>query len=448
MDPEPSATFSYFLSIINAHFEIDVLLWIPVAILLLLLSAITSGYEVAFFSLDASRWKELENEVESDSFAAINKLGTNPKKLLATLLVAICFINLGNIILMEYLLHSIFHFDNSTLEFIFKLIIEASLLLLFAEILPIIFANHENKWVVKTFHPLITFFDKLFFPIVYLMSVPSNFLEKKLKIFAHDSLSLEEIDHAIDLTVEVESQNKQEINILKGIVKFGNITVSEIMQPRLDVIALNDTLDFTTMMQTVRQSGYSRIPVYHEDLDQIKGVIYTKDLIAHIQKEKDFAWQSLIREPIFVPQTRKIDDVLNMFKSKRSHLAVVINEYGGTEGIVTLEDVLEVVIGDIRDEFDDEQIYNFKRINDTTFTFNARTPMHEFCKIFDISRDYFEEASEEADSLAGVLLELFQKIPTVQDTIEYKNFIFNIDKMDKHRIDKVRVQVNTSQSIL
>ena len=427
--------------LLNVLSTSEVFFFIILIICLLLLSAILSGSEVAYFSMDTKKWVELEEEIEPRHYAEIKKLFQFPKKLLATLLVSISFVNIANIIAMEYLLHGLMDFGgNKVLEFLIKLSIEASVLLMFAEIMPIIFANHNNKYVVRSFYKTIKVFSFIFYPFIYIMNNSTHFLEKKLAFLSKESLSAEELDHAIDLAVEDDTQDKQEINILKGIVKFGNITASEIMKPRLDVVAINQSASFDQLLELVRKNGYSRIPVFKDDFDEVQGVIYSKDLIAHLEKESSFGWNSLLREVLYVPENKKIDDLLAMFKKRRMHFAIVINEYGGSEGIVTLEDVLEVVIGEISDEFDEDKQSNFKKLNDTTFQINARTPLHEFCKYFDISRDYLEDA-DEIDTLGGFMLILFKKIPSNNDIFEYKSFVFQIENVEKNRIETVKVTV-------
>lgn len=444
MDTYPSSVSDFppsciptFLLDVHVPMSLNmVILCVMMIIVLLVLAAIISGFEVAFFSLDAKKWNELENELPESKYLKLKKLELEPKKLLAVLLISISFLNIGNIILMDYLLHSFIEQWGlvGVGAFLFKLLIEVFFILLFAEILPIIYANHNSKIVVNRFYPVVQFFTKIFSPLGNVLNTATYFLEKKLSFLAKDNLSAEELDHAIDIAVDEEKK------ILKGIVKFGNITATEIMRPRMDVIAINDAATYSQVLQTVRDCGYSRLPVYHEDMDDIVGMLYSKDLIAHLDKSDEFVWKSLIREPLFVPENKKLDDLLNLFKSKRKHFAIISNEYGGTEGIVTLEDILEVVIGEIQDEFDEEATNHIRRLSENEFMINARVPLHEMCRYFDISRDYFED-SDEIDTLGGLMLELFKKIPSKKDQIQYKDFHFVINDVDKNRIEQVKVTV-------
>lgn len=431
----PPRFFPTFL--LDTHLSVNiVVVCILIICALLVLAAIISGFEVAFFSLDAKKWNELENDLPPERYAKLKRLEQEPKKLLAVLLISISFLNIGNIILMDYLLHGFieqFGFQGVG-AFLFKLLVEVFFILLFAEILPIIYANHNSKTVVNRFYPVVQFFTKIFSPLGNVLNGASYFLEKKLSFLSKDNLSAEELDHAIDIAVDEEKK------ILKGIVKFGNITATEIMRPRMDVVAINDASTYSQVLQIVRECGYSRLPVYHEDMDDIVGMLYSKDLIAHLDKTDDFVWKSLIREPLFVPENKKLDDLLNLFKSKRKHFAIISNEYGGTEGVVTLEDILEVVIGEIQDEFDDETATHFKRVNDKEYIVNARVPLHELCRFFDISRDYFED-TDEIDTLGGLMLELFKKIPAKKEQITYKDFHFEIADIDKNRIEQVKVTI-------
>ena len=414
-------------------------------IILLFLTGMMSSTEVALFSLDYHQLKEIEtNDDKTDDIILdfINK----PRRLLATILLAITLFSLSIVLLFESLIGLCIKHDflehHKTIEFVVKVTFETFIIVLFAEVIPKIYASQNNLKVARLLIHPIKFFSTIFAPFVKALIFTSNFFEKRLE-GAGKSVSAKDIDDAIDIT-NSQDKNDSERNdtkILKGIVKFGNITVTQIMRSRMDVVAVDKDADFAALLDIVRESGYSRIPVVEDNFDKIVGILYIKDLLKYIDADKDFNWQQLIKPALYVPESKKIDDLLEDFQTKRVHMAIVVDEYGGSSGIVTLEDVLEEVIGDIKDEFDDASEIDFKKIDNHNFIFEGRTALNDVCKVLEIPTNTFDDARGEADSLAGLVLELNSEIPIEGDELKYKHFTFIILEADKTRVIRVKVTI-------
>lgn len=406
-----------------------------IIIILLCGSAMISGSEVAYFSLDHLNIEQLKNsEITSDKLV-IRHL-SHPEKLLATILVTNNFINVGIVILSSFITTSLFDFsENPVFGFVFKVIIITFLILFFGEIIPKIYANQYPVKFSKLMARPLVIFTRIFWPLSIILVKSTSVVNKKLAKKKRN-ISIEELSDALDMTDTTIAEDKK---ILKGIIKFGNIDVKEIMQARVDVIGTDIKTKFNDLIPVIMDSGYSRIPVFEETLDHILGILYIKDLLPHIHK-KTFNWQTLIRPPYYVPETKKISDLLKEFQLKKIHLAIVIDEYGGTSGIITLEDILEEIVGEITDEYDEEEIH-YKKINENTYIFEGKIQLHDFYKILNIDEDTFNEIEGDYDTLAGLILELRGEIPEKDDKLSYKDFVFKIRSVDNRRIKEIQVSI-------
>jgi gliding motility-associated protein GldE len=435
LDPEPSFLFIFLTEIFNYW----LLLSIGALLLLLMLSALISGAEVAFFSLSQV---ELDKALESKSSKQkmVVNLLSNPKKLLATILISNNFINILIVLIFAYIGETIFaSITPEILKFFIEVVLVTFLILLFGEVLPKVYATRNAlkfatfmAYPIKALNSLLTIISK---PLMALTSYIENKLGKK-----KSSLSVEKLSQALELTSD-NSTTKDEQKILEGIVNFGNTETSEIMVPRMDIFAISDTETYEEVIAKIVKKGYSRNPVYHESVDEIVGVLYAKDLLPHLHK-KDFNWQKLIREPYFVPENKKLDDLLREFQEKKNHLAVVVDEYGGTSGIITLEDVIEEIVGDINDEFDDDDI-SYSKIDQNNYLFEGKTNLKDFYKILEVDNtELFEENQGESETIAGFILEVHGKFPRKNEVIKFQNYSFKIEAMDKKRISKIKVTIH------
>ena len=428
MDSEPSFNF---LATIDTN-----LLFGSVAIVLLLFcSAMVSAAEVALFSLSQ---KDLDTLFEEDSSKAtiISKLLQKPKKLLATILVANNFSHIGVVIIFAFVGNSIFSaIENPLIKFIFEVLLVTFLILLFGEVLPKIYASRNNIKFSKFIANPILILDKLLSPISLPMRAVTVFLHEKLGK-QKSNISVDQLSQALGLT-STEDTSSEEQKILEGIVSFGNTDTKQVMSPRIDIFALEMEETFAEIYPKIIEKEYSRIPVYRESIDHIEGVLFVKDLIPHINK-KEFDWNKLMREPFFVPENKKLDDLLKDFQSMKSHLAIVVDEYGGTSGLVSLEDVIEEIVGDISDEFDDENL-NFSQIDDKNFLFEGKINLKDFYRIVDIDEETFENSKGEAETLAGFILEIVGNFPKKGQKIHFSNVLFTVEVVDKKRIKQLKV---------
>tara|TARA_B100001113_G_C21106832_1_gene621285 strand:- start:168 stop:1490 length:1323 start_codon:yes stop_codon:yes gene_type:complete len=430
--------------ILNIFSQVDInflqlenLLIFILIIILLTFSAFVSGAEISYFSLNMSDLEELnENNKKSK---LIYKLLREPNSLLATILIANNFINVAIVIISTYLTSISFVFpEGSILEFVFQVIVITSFLVLFGEITPKVYANQNavkfSLWMAK---PLIIL-RKIFYPFSYLLVSSTSIIENRLK--RNDSnVNIEEISKALDLTDE--QHEGKEGKILRSIVEFGNTDVKEIMKSRVDVIAVDKETKYSELLKIITSSGYSRIPVFDKQFDNILGILYIKDLIPYLSNSDDFKWIELCRVPFFVPENKMINDLLKEFQAKKNHIAIVVDEYGGASGIVTLEDVLEEIVGEINDEFDDDNnIYS--KLDDSNFIFEGKILLIDFLKIVDCDVDFLDDLKGESDSLAGLILEHEGKIPKIGDVIKIKHFTFQIEAVDLRRIKRIKVSIN------
>ena len=429
-----SLLLSIFSGIEFNLFSADVLFSFLAIILLIVSSAFISGAEVAYFSLDSSELEELESDGEG-----VLKLLKKPNELLATILIANNFINVGIVVISAFLTSIAIIFpEGSNLEFIFQVVVITSLLVLFGEITPKVYANNNPKsFAIRMMKPLVLL-QKIFYPLSYILVTTTSFIDKRIEA-KQKEISIEEISKALDIT-EHESK-EEERRILRSIVEFGNTDVKEIMKSRVDVLAIDKKEEFSSVLKMIVSSGYSRIPVYEEQFDNVLGILYIKDLIPHLDKGDDFDWQSLCRTAYFVPETKMINDLLKEFQVKKNHLAIVVDEYGGTSGIVTLEDVLEEIVGEINDEFDvDDNIYS--KLDANNFIFEGKISLIDFLKIVKGEIDFFDELKGESDSLAGLVLEVKGKIPKIGEVCKIPPYSMVVESADLRRIKRLKVTVD------
>jgi putative hemolysin len=414
---------------------------VMVLFVLLFLSFVLSGSEVAFFSLT---YKDINNlkAKQQPPYKRIVDLLEEPKILLASLLIANSFINISIIIISNRLIDEMFNFESFNavwIEVVIKVISVSFLLVLFGEVMPKVLATQNNVRFAKDFGGIVQAVSYACAGLSKRLVKYSDIIERKLANRQNGSYSLEELDHAIDLTTQ-NTASENEKNILKGIVKFGNITVKQIMKTRVDVHGIDEDIPFGELIATVRDLHYSRLPVYKEDLDNVVGMVHTKDLIAYLHEPDDFDWGHLVRQPYFVHEQKFIEDLLKEFQAKRIHFAVVVDEFGGTSGIVTLEDILEEIIGEIKDEFDEEEA-DFKKLDDNNYIFEGRTMINDIYRIMELQTDTFDSIKGESDSLAGLVLELAGEIPQPAKVVRFGEFEFTVLEVEKNRIQKVKVTI-------
>jgi len=433
LDPVPLSFNALIFTI-----DISVVSGFVLLFLLLFFSALISGAEVAFFSLTRTDIEE-GLEQKSKRIQIISKLLERPKKLLATILVANNFINVGIVILFAYLGGFLFEgITSEILRFIVEVVIITFLILLFGEILPKIYAS-RNKVKFATFmaYPLKVLdvvFSPLSMPMRSVTFAIQNTLGKQ-----KSNLSVDQLSQALQLTSE-EDTTKEEHKILQGIVSFGNTDTKQVMRPRIDIFALSIDQKYSEIMQEIVENGYSRIPVYKDNVDNIQGILYVKDLLPHIDR-KQFDWTTLLREPFFVPENKKLDDLMAEFQEKKVHLAVVVDEYGGTSGLISLEDIIEEIVGDISDEFDDEDL-KYSKLDDCNYVFEGKTALKDFYKIVKIDDvTIFEYHKGEAETIAGFVLEISKNFPKLNSKINFKNYVFTIEALDKKRIKLLKFTI-------
>jgi len=396
-----------------------------------------SGAEVAFFSLSPSIFKD---EDKSSQLKGVESLLKRPKRLLATILVANNFINIAIVLLFASLRQSLFgSISNPLMVLVLEIGLVTFLILLFGEILPKIYANRNAVSFARLMEKPLRFLDRY---LLFWMSIPmsqtTSFLERKLS-HNQQNISVDQLSQALELTAEDET-SVEEQKILQGIVSFGNTDTKQVMRPRMDVFALEHTLSMAEIIPLILEKGYSRIPVYKEQLDDILGILYIKDLIPHL-KANEFPWQQLIRKAIYVPENKKLDDLLKEFQQKKVHLAIVVDEYGGTSGLITLEDIIEEIVGDISDEFDEESL-QYSKLDPKTYVFDAKTGLKDFFRVISIADEsLFDTARGDAESLAGLILELAQKFPRKSQKIKFEGFVFTVEGIENRRITQVKVKL-------
>lgn len=465
MDPEDSSS-SCILSLLPflaVQPDYTIFLSLLLLVVLLLFSALISGSEVAFFTLSQSDMREYEEE-DSISSRRIRELKNAPRRLLATILIANNFINIAIVIISDFIIwnlvseetflawsNQLIEFMNAqmdpffiarTFNFLITVLGVTFLLVLFGEVAPKVYASINYKKLARFMSRPLYVLSSFLYPVSNGLVSMSRFLEKRIggNTISRSGTSRDDIDRAIELTVKHDPNAEQEMDILKSIVKFGDVTVKQIMRSRVDVTAVEVSTPFDELLNIIKGSGYSRIPVYEEDLDTIIGILYVKDLIGFLDAGDEFEWNHLIRQEIlYVPENKKINELLKEFQSKRLHMGIVVDEYGGSAGIVTLEDVMEEVIGDIKDEFDQEEEVEFVKLNSNQFIFEGKSLLNDVCRIVGVSTDTFDPVKGDADSIAGLLLEVMGRMPVEEQEIRIESFKFKVLSVSKRRIERVKL---------
>ena len=413
------------------------------ACILLIFSGYASGSEIAFFSLWPNDLNELDEE-RNDCDRQIKELREDSERTLATILITNNLVNVTIIMLANYFIAHVIDFGMAYwLEFVVITIFLTFLLLLFGEIMPKVYAGQHVLAFCRFSAPGIIALRRIFYPLSSVL-LRSGMLAEKVVQKENHVLSVDDLEQALELTDENEL--KEEKNMLEGIVRFGDETAKEVMTSRQDVVDLDFRTSFADVLKCVVENNYSRIPVYQGSIDNIRGILYIKDLLPHLSKPSNFRWQSLIRPPYFVPETKKIDDLLRDFQENKVHIAIVVDEFGGTSGIITLEDILEEIVGEINDEYDEEE-KPYTRINANTYVFEGKTLLSDFFKILDLDDETFEEVQGDADSLAGLLLEIKGDFPELHERIDFQNFTFEVTELDGHRISKIKVIIHEQAAV-
>lgn len=431
MDPDP-------LFIILIALDTSSIASLVVLLILLLCSALISGAEVAFFSLSPSDLIETDAQVVDRKMDTVLKLLSKPKKLLATILVANNTINIAIVLLFASLGEVLFNGIAAQVRFFLEVVLITFLILIFGEILPKVYANRNNKKFAAFMAYPLRVLDVLFTPLSGPMRAATLWIQNKLGE-QKTSFNVDQLSQALELTSE-EDTTTEEQKILQGIVSFGNTDVKQVMRPRMDVFALNQEDNYVNVLKEITENGYSRIPVYNESVDTITGILYVKDLLPHLEK-KEFDWAKLVREPYFIPENKKLDDLLAEFKEKKSHLAIVVDEYGGTSGLISLEDIIEEIVGDISDEFDDENII-YSKLDENNWIFDGKTSLKDFYRIIKVEDDtIFENKKGEAETVAGFVLEVSGGFPRKNEVINYDNYSFTVEAIDKKRIKQIKFTI-------
>jgi putative hemolysin len=437
LDPEPST----FISLIFISLDGFFILRLSILLILLVCSALISGAEVAYFSLSQSDLN-IAAQSKSKHEKRVVELLDNPKKLLATILISNNFINILIVLLFALGEEMFIGIGNVYLRFTIEVGLIAFLILLFGEVLPKVYANRNSmkfaSFMVNPLQFLNSFLSFLSIPLMSLTNLVESRLGRK-----NSNFSVAKLSKALELTSD-DATTDDEQKILQGIITFGNTETNQIMKPRIDVFAIEDTEDFEAVVAKIVKNGFSRNPVYHENIDEIIGVLYAKDLLPHLTKTT-LNWQALLREPIFVPENKKLDDLLKEFQEKKIHLAVVVDEYGGTSGIVTLEDIIEEIVGDISDEFGDIDLF-YSKIDEYNYVFEGKTSIKDFTKIIGVDEEMFEKDKGEAETLAGFILEISGKFPKNKEIINFQHLTFKVEAMEKKRVKQVKVTIKSPRN--
>ena len=412
----------------------SILVSILLALFLILLSGFASASEIAFFSLSPADLEAMDPD-KTPLDMLVQKLRDDSERTLATILITNNLVNVTIIMLCNYIFNSLFTFGEEWLQFLCVTILLTFLLLLFGEIIPKVYSRKNPLAFCRKAVKGVIFFRKLFWPVETILLKSGAFAEKVLQK-ENRQLSIDDLEQALELTDK--SDIKDEQSMLQGIIRFGDETAKEVMTSRQDIIDLDIRCSYEDVLRCIVDNNYSRIPVYQDNKDNIRGVLYIKDLLPHLSKPANFRWQSLIRPPYFVPETKKIDDLLREFQENKVHIAIVVDEFGGTSGIVTLEDILEEIVGEINDEYDEEE-HNYTKLDANSYIFEGKTLLNDFTKILNLPDDEFDDVEGDADSLAGLLLEIKGDFPVVHEILKYKRYTFEVLEIDERRISKVKV---------
>ena len=406
------------------------------AALLLVLSGFASGSEIAFFSLSPSDINELDQQ-KTETDKKIQMLREDSERTLATILITNNLVNVTIIMLLNYAIAQLVHFNVAWLEFVCITVLLTFLLLLFGEIMPKVYSRQNPLAFCRKAVRGIVLLRKLFWPVENILLKSGNFAEKVIQKESHQ-LSVDDLEQALELTNSADIKDEQ--SMLKGIIRFGDETAKEIMTSRQDIVDLDIRCSYKDVLKCIVDNNYSRIPVYQDNEDNIRGILYIKDLLPHLSKPVNFRWQSLIRPPYFVPETKKIDDLLREFQENKVHIAIVVDEFGGTSGLVSMEDILEEIVGEINDEYD-EEAKTYSKLNYNTYIFEGKTLLSDFTKILNVDDDEFSDVEGDADTLAGLLLEIKGDFLSLHEKVKYKNYDFEVLGIDERRISKIKVTI-------
>lgn len=427
-----------FNNILVKPFSVNILLAILCILILLVLVALVSAAEASFFSLtptDIDELKTSNNKADEKILLLIEK----PKRLLATLLISVNFLSIAVVITSTYIIDGLLDFStNPTLGFLIQVVAVTFLILLIGEVTPKIYATQNSLRASRVLVVTVQVIQRIFYPISSLLIYATSLLDKIIKPGSHN-ISVDQLSQALELTVD-EDIPIEDHKILQGIVKFGLTDVKQIMKSRMDVSAFEQSLRYKQLLAEITASGFSRVPIYKETLDNVVGVLYTKDLLQHLEETDDFNWLAIIRPPFFIPENKKIDDLLREFQYEKIHLAIVVDEYGGTSGIVTLEDVIEEIVGEINDEFDDDGLV-YSKLDDDNFVFEGKAALNDVYRILQVDGEVFEDAKGEADTLAGFVIETEGRIPTKNEKIVFKNLTFTIESADNRKIKRIKITI-------
>ena len=414
-----------------------------VLIVLLVLSGLVSGSEIAYFSLTREELESCEQSEYSREKRIIMLL-TNPRRLLATILILNNLINISIVTLSTFAIWEIMGNTNPKGLVVGALTATVTFFItLFGEIVPKVYANQNRKGFASMMSGFLFIFHWLFRPTAWVLMSMSNVIERNFEKKGYN-ISVDEMNHALELTSEQET-SQSEKDILKGIVNFSTLSVKQVMRSRMDITAFDIQMDFHELMDQVNKNSYSRIPAYNETIDKIEGILYAKDLLPYVEQDEEFVWTALLREPMFIPESKKIDSLFRDFQEKRIHMAIVVDEYGGTSGLITLEDIIEEIVGEINDEFDEVHHEDYKKLDDNTYIFEGKTSLNDFCKLAEIDISDFEAVKGESESLGGLLLELNSKLPHAGEIINFDRYSFTAVAVDQKRIKRVRVFINPKQ---
>ncbi len=440
-DIDSVAGFAFLMTdALMKPFTLPIIIGLLVVIILLACSAVISASEIAFFSLSPTQLKNIKAKKGSASELIISML-ESPKYLLSTILIANNFVNVAIVIFSTFITNSLFELGpNPVLAFIIQVIVVTSLILILGEIMPKIYSAFNPVKVATMMSRSLNTMIVIFYPLSWLLVNSTAIVDKRLGKKGAQ-LSMSELSEAIELTADKNTPD-DERKILQGIVKFSDTEAKEIMKSRIDITAVDISTSYHPLLKIILENGYSRIPAYQDGFDKIAGVLYVKDLLPHLDKPDDFDWQSLLRPAFFVPENKKINDLLVEFQKLKIHLAIVVDEYGGTSGIVTLEDIIEEIVGEISDEFDtEEDEINFTKIDDNNYIFEGKTLLNDFCRILEIDDTIFDDVKGDSETLAGVILELEGKIPKINERTKFQNFEFKIKKVSNRRIEQILVKI-------
>ncbi|MGW8123396.1 gliding motility-associated protein GldE [Roseivirga echinicomitans] len=410
-----------------------------VFIFLVILSALVSGSEVAFFSLSEDQIDECKGDI-TPANRLIIQLMERPRNLLATILIMNNLVNIAIVTLTTFVTWEIIGEKTTEGTIVVALTaVVTFVILFFGEVLPKNFATQNNLKFARSTARMLFFFEGIVKPVSYVLIKFTQLIESRVKKKGHN-ITVDELNQALEMTTGNDTTDEEK-GILKGIVNFSTLTVRQVMKSRMDVTAVDIEVDFHELMDKINKSGFSRIPVYNETIDKIEGVLYIKDLLSHVEKDENFEWQKLMRPGFFVPENKKVDSLLKNFQDKRVHMAIVVDEYGGTSGLITMEDIIEEIVGEINDEFDDDDVA-YNKLDSNTYIFEGKTSLNDFCKIMEIDPYYFDQVKGDSESLGGLLLELHSKLPRAGEKIKFEKFLFTIVAVDVRRIKRVRVLIN------